>query len=95
MKPLAVKTKKAAFFRFKDACAKTVNAEDHIVSMTLKMVCPLQVMVSKYSVGLATHSATTTMKALNWSTQRMTKLVSLLKVCSLKRNSSTFFLAGS
>lgn len=56
-----------------------VYSEGHIESVTLKVVCPLQVMVSKYSVGPATHSATATIEAFNWSTLRMTKLVSLLK----------------
>lgn len=55
---------------------QTVNPEGHIASMTLKMVCLL---VSKYSFGLATHSAATTMEAFSWRTFGMTKLV-----CSFK-----------
>lgn len=61
-----------------------MNSEGHIASVTLKMVCPLHVMVSKFSLGPATHSATTTMEAFNWSTLGMTKLVSLLNVCWFK-----------
>lgn len=62
----------------------TLNPKGHGGSMTLKMACPLQVMVSKYSMGPATHSATTTIEAFNWSIFRVTKIGSLFKVYSFK-----------
>lgn len=67
-----------------------VTTEGHEVFVTLKMLCTLQVVVAKYSTGPATHRAAASMEAFQWSALKMTKLVSLLRVCSFKGTAQYF-----